>query len=97
MHREMWYDHTCYGRSSPVARQTQITVKINSLHSMKKFLKGNWQWIVTTLIGSGILGWILEEVARGIEKKEVPEEALVSLFSETPTAATEIRISFSLA
>ena len=37
--------------------EKEINVKVNPIYSVKKFIKSYWQWIITTIIGSGIIGW----------------------------------------
>ena len=41
--------------------EKEIRVKVNLVYSTKNFLKSYWQWIVSTIIGSGVIGWIVKE------------------------------------
>jgi hypothetical protein len=40
--------------------ERQIKVKVNLFHSSKHFTKSHWQWIVSTIIGSGIIGYLVK-------------------------------------
>lgn len=39
----------------------EIKVKVNIPYSIKNFLYSYWEWIITTIIGSGIIGWIIRK------------------------------------
>ena len=41
-----------------------IKVKVNPIYSLKNFIKSYWQWIVSTIIGSGIIGWIIKRILK---------------------------------
>jgi len=43
----------------PIRKKT-ITVQINRSYALKEFWKKNWQWIISTLIGSGVLVVVLK-------------------------------------
>jgi hypothetical protein len=49
--------------------ERQIKVKINPVYSIKNFLKVNWQWIISTIIGSGIIGWFTNRYIKKRKKK----------------------------
>lgn len=38
----------------------KINVKVNTIYNLTTFLKKNWQWIIGTIIGSGVVWKILE-------------------------------------
>jgi len=48
-------------RDYPVFSQ-QIKVKINPIYSVKTFTLNNWQWVISTILGSGLIGWIYKRV-----------------------------------
>jgi len=41
-----------------------IKVKVNPIYSFKNFMKSYLQWIVSTIIGSGIIGWIIKRIVK---------------------------------
>jgi hypothetical protein len=41
-----------------------IKVKVNPIYSLKNLIKSYWQWIVSTIIGSGIIGWIIKRILK---------------------------------
>ena len=40
--------------------ERRIKVKVNLIHSTKKFIEKYWKWIATTIISSGIIGWVVK-------------------------------------
>lgn len=49
--------------------ERKIKVKVNQIYSIKRFIKSYWQWFVSTIIGSGIIGWIVKK-RRKLRKKK---------------------------
>lgn len=37
--------------------RADIDVKVNPIYTTRSFLERHWQWIIGTLLGSGIIGW----------------------------------------
>ena len=40
--------------------ERQIRVKVNRIYTIKKFIEKHWKWIITTIISSGIIAWIVK-------------------------------------
>lgn len=49
--------------------EKQIRVKVNLTYSINKFIKNYWQWIIGTIIASGIIKWIVTKLRRLQKKK----------------------------
>ncbi len=49
--------------------ERKIRVRPNLLYSITRFIESHWQWLVTTIIGSGIIGWIVAVKRRNSRKK----------------------------
>jgi hypothetical protein len=41
--------------------EREIKVKVNLIYSTKNFIKSYWQWIVSAIIASGIIGWVIRK------------------------------------
>ncbi len=41
--------------------ERQIKVRVNPIYSSKRFLRNYWQWLGSTIIGSGLIGWFLKK------------------------------------
>lgn len=42
----------------------KIKVKVNPPYTIKKFIENYWQWILSTIIGSGIIGWVIKRIIK---------------------------------
>jgi len=54
-----------------------IEVKVNPMATISQFLGRNWQWFVTTLVGSGLIGWIVQRRRKLSQRKhraKLPDE-----------------------
>lgn len=54
-----------------------IEVKVNPMATISQFLGRNWQWFVTTLVGSGLIGWIVRRRRKLSQRKhraKLPDE-----------------------
>lgn len=47
----------------------EIKVKINPIYTTQKFIENNWKWIITTIVSSGIIGWIINKRRKSRKKK----------------------------
>jgi hypothetical protein len=50
-------------KSFPVFER-QIDVRVDFWFAARQFLSANWQWLVTTAIGSGLVGWLFQRRRR---------------------------------
>jgi hypothetical protein len=40
--------------------ERQINITANTVYTTKNFIRTHWKWIISTLIGSGVIGWIMK-------------------------------------
>ncbi len=50
--------------------ERKINVKVNPPYTIKKFIRSYWQWIITTIIGSGVIGWLVKKLWKSRKKKK---------------------------
>jgi len=43
------------------ALEEEVTVKVNPIYTIREFFGDNWQWVVTTVISSSIIGWFVKK------------------------------------
>lgn len=49
--------------------ERQIKVKVNPIYSIKKFINNYWQWIIGTIISSGVIGLVVKKWRKSRKKK----------------------------
>ena len=52
--------------------ERNIDVQVNPVYSTQHFLINNWKWVVSTIIGTGVFGWLLKRWRR--KKKQLQEQ-----------------------
>ncbi len=48
--------------------ERQIKVKVNPVYTTIQFAKRHWMWIITTISGSGIIGWLIKKWRKSKKK-----------------------------
>ena len=54
------------------ALEEEVTVKVNPIYTIREFFGDNWQWVVTTVISSSIIGWFMKKRRGGKRGRELP-------------------------